>query len=41
MDDWGKLIETSLTEKEDFYNSLNVKHIADGEFRHAKRVKKF
>ena len=29
MDDWEKFSETSLPEKEDFYNRLNMEDITD------------
>ena len=32
-----RLDERSLLEKEDFYSSLNTKHITVGDFRRAKR----
>ena len=32
-----RLNERSLLEKEDFYSSLNTKHITVGDFRRAKR----
>ena len=38
MDDWEKLNETSLPEKEDFYNNLNMEHITDADYTYAKRV---
>ena len=38
MDDWEKLNETSLRKKEDFYSNLNMKHITDAGYVHAKRV---
>ena len=41
MNDWEKLNETSLPEKEDFYSHLNMEHIADEDYAHAKRVKNF
>ena len=43
MDDWDKFIETSLTEKENFYSHLNMEDITDGDYAHAKRFqnKKF
>ena len=36
----GKLNETSLHEKEDFCSHLNMGHIADADYAHAKRVSK-
>ena len=38
MDDWEKFNETSLPEKEDIYNHLNMKDITDTDYGHAKRV---
>ena len=38
MDDWKKLNETSLLEKEDFYSHLNMENITDADYVHAKRV---
>ena len=38
MGDWENLNETSLSEKEDFYNHLNRKDITDVDYTHAKRV---
>ena len=38
MEDWEKLNETSLPEKEDFYSHLNIKDITDVDYAHAKRV---
>ena len=41
MDDWEKLNETSLPEKEDdFYTHLNMEYITDAGYAHAKRVYK-
>lgn len=40
MDDWEKLYETSSTEKEDFYNNINVEDITHADYRHAKGVLK-
>ena len=37
MDDWLKINETSLPEKE-IYSNLNMEDIADSEFNHAKRI---
>ena len=42
VDSWKRFDETSLTDKEAFYNSLNMEDITDVDHRHAKRVfKKF
>ena len=38
MDDWEKLNETSLLEKENFYNHINMEDINDADYVHAKRV---
>ena len=38
MDDLEKINETSLPEKEDFYNYLNMEDITDADYVHAKRV---
>ena len=38
MDDWEKSNETSLAEKEDFYTHLNMEHITDAGYVHAKRL---
>ena len=38
MDNWEKLNETSLLEKEDFYSNLNTEDFTDVDFAHAKRV---
>ena len=40
MDNWEKFNETSLPEKEDFYNDLNTEGITDADCTHAKRVSK-
>ena len=40
MDDWEKFIETSIPEKEDFYNHLKMEDITDADYMHAKRVRK-
>ena len=37
MDDWEKFNETSLPEKEDFYNHLNLEDITDADYTHVKR----
>ena len=38
MDDWEKFNETSLLEKEEFYNNLNMEDIKDADYMQAKRV---
>ena len=40
MDHWEKFNETSLPEKADFYNNLNMEDITDADYDHAKRVGK-
>ena len=38
MSDWDKFNETSVPDKEAFYNSLNMEDITDVDHRNAKRV---
>ena len=38
MDDWEKLNETSLHEKEDYYCNLNMEDITDANYTSTKRV---
>ena len=38
MDDWEKFYETSLPEKKDFYNHLNMEDFTDADYTHAKTV---
>ena len=38
MDSWERFIETSLPDKEAFYNGLNMEDITDVDYRHAKRI---
>ena len=38
MDDWEKLNETSLPEKEEFYSHLNMADFTDADYAHAKNV---
>ena len=38
MDDWEKLNETLLPEKEDFYNHLNMEDITDSDCAHVKNL---
>ena len=38
MDDWEKFNETTLPEKEEFYNNLNMEEITDVDYMHGKRV---
>ena len=38
MDHWEKFNDTSLSEKEDFYNHLNMEDVTDTDYAHAKIV---
>ena len=38
MDQWEKFNETSLLEKDDFYNNLNMESITDSDYNYAKRI---
>ena len=38
MDDWEKLNETSLLEKEDFYSYLDMEDFTDADYVHTKRA---
>ena len=38
MDDREKFNETTLSEKEEFYNCLNMEDITDTDYLHAKRI---
>ena len=38
MENWIKLNETSLSEKKDLYNHLNIEYITDADYAHARRV---
>ena len=40
MDDWEKLNETSLPEKEELQSNLNMEDITYADYMHAKRVSK-
>ena len=40
INDWEKLNETTLTEKEEFYSKLNMEDITDAYYMNAKRVYK-
>ena len=40
IDEWEKINETSLPEKQDFYSRLNMEDITDADYGHAKRVYK-
>lgn len=37
-DSWGKLKETHLPEKEDFYSTLTEEHIKEEDYHHAKEL---
>ena len=37
-DSWERFNETSLPDKDTFYSSLNMEHITNVDYRHAKRV---
>ena len=36
MDDWEKVNETKLPEKEEFYKNVNLEDITDADYMHAK-----
>ena len=38
MDNWERFNETSLPNKESFYNSLNIENIDDIDYRHGNNV---
>ena len=38
MDDWEKLNETSLPEKDDFYRHLNMEDVTDADYVYATRT---
>ena len=38
VDDWDKFNGTTLPEKEEFYNNLNMEEITDVDYMHGKRV---
>ena len=38
MDNWKRFNETSLPNKESFYNNLNMKNIEDIDYRHGNNV---
>ena len=38
MDDREKFNEISPPKKEDFYSHLNIEHITDADYAHAKRI---
>ena len=38
MDDWEKFNETTLPEKQEFYNNLNMEDIKDADYINVKRV---
>ena len=37
-DDWENFNETSLSEKEHFYNQINMENIIDADYKHTRRV---
>ena len=39
MDDWKKFNETTLLEKEEFYNKLNMEDITDADYMEKEFVK--
>ena len=41
VNDWEKVNETLLAEKEDFYSHLNMEDITDADYMHRKFVKIF
>ena len=38
MDDWRRLVETLLPEKEDFYSHVKMEGITDADYSYGKRV---
>ena len=38
VDDWEKINETTLPEKEEFYSNLNLEEITDEDYMHGKIV---
>ena len=40
MDSWERFDETSLSDKKEFYSSLNMEDVTDVDHRHVKRVYK-
>ena len=38
MDDWEKVNETKLPEKEESYRNVNLEDITDADYMHAKRL---
>ena len=38
VNDWGKFNDTSLPEKDDFYNHLSMKDITDRDYTHSKKA---
>ena len=38
MDDWEKVNETTLPEKEEFYSNLDLEDFTEADYMHAKRV---
>ena len=41
MNSWERYDETTLSDKEAFYSSLNMEDITDVDHRHAKREKEY
>ena len=41
MESWERFDETSLSDKEAFYSSLNMEDITDIDYRHAKTMLKY
>ena len=40
MDDWEKLNQTSLPEKENFYGHINIEDLTDANYAHTKEFVK-
>ena len=38
MNDWEKVNEKLLLEKEEFYSNLNIENIIDSDYNHVKRI---
>ena len=38
LDSWQRFNKTSLPDKKEFYNNLNMEDITDSDYKHAKRV---
>ena len=41
MDDWEKFSETTLHEKQDFCNHVNMEHITDADYGHKRSSQRF